>query len=661
MKKFFVPILILTIIFSGCYKYVEIDYDYALYNRLVGPDGGIIKFYANYSNDTAMYFWDTTSQILVQLDVPAGALDSEMVFNFYQFQDFDIASELSKGLAEVGSKFIYFVPVYASDGYHEHDDADLTYHLSIDFNKPIEVTYYYKADPKLVTIDEKKLQFEFYDWLNPNYKLYKIKIPEINEWGEERNIFVQWNQQGYPIGYYNNDLKDILLGYWYPYNPNNNASSSIINWQECSDYFINPTDQSVTFKIENTDYIYILARVIQISIDKLPIKIRTYIQNNFSTNIQKASIIDKTFQVVLEDRTIVYFDISSNFLYAEKFNIPTPILPQVIQNYLQNNYPNEIIQGNVVEYYEDYSIYKINLGISKSLLFLEDLTNIEFLGYLQFDYDFYSMPQSVIDYMNTNYPDATINSITNFSASDQQEINIYITNNSKNIRLLFGNSGQFSTAIYYGLKIQDITPEVITFLNENFPNINIVKITETANIDSNIYNIQLINQTDIEIYKTGELLSMSSFMLSQDLPELIKTTLQNTFNSSNIVFCYYLFNHGHEDYGIEFLEGLYVEIYPSGIIEYAGGTNFNDLKTNTKTYILANYSLNDFSNFDYYYNEYMPTPGYYYYVYLTNETTLIFDNSGEYVPYKNSTITTKHTKLWEQKHKNTTSGQIINK
>ena len=660
MKKFLIPIFILTIIFSGCYKYVEIDYDYALYNRLVGPAGGIVKFYANYSDDTGMYFFDTTSQMLVQLDVPAGALDSEMVFNFYQFQDFDIASELSKGLAEVGSKFIYFVPVYASNGYHEHDDADLTYHLSVDFNQPIEVTYFFKADPKLNTIDEKKLQFEFYDWLNSNYKLYKIKIPEIDEWGEERNIFVQWNQQGYPIGYYNNDIKDIILGYWFPYISDNDISSSIINWQECSDFSINPTNQSVTFQMENTDYIYVLARVIEISLDKLPIRIRAYIQNNFSTNIQRASIIDKNFQIILEDRTIVYFDISSNFLYAEKYNIPFPILPQEIKNYLANNYPNQFIQGNVVEYYENYNVYKINLSNSKSLLFFDNFTNIEFLGHLEFDYDFYSMPQSIIDYMNTNYPDATINSITNFSASDEQEINIYITYNSKNIRLLFGSSGQFSTAIYYGLKIQDITPEVTTFLNDKFPNIDIVKITETANTDSNIYNIQLINQTDIEIYKTGELLSMSSFILSQDLPELIKTTLQNTFSSSNIVFCYYLYEHGQEDYGIEFIEGLYVEIYPSGIIEYAGGTNFNDLKDNIKNYILTDYSVNDFSNFDYYYDEYMPTPGYYYYVYLTDETTLIFDNSGEYVPYKSSTNNIKHTKLWDQKHKNRTSGKIIN-
>lgn len=651
MKRFFFSILAIVIIFSGCYKYPEIDYDYGLYNRLVGTNGGTVTFYANFSDDSSLLFWDTTSNILVQLEVPAGALDSEMVFNFYQYQDFDVASELAKGLANIGSKFIYFVPVFASDGYHEHDDADLTYHLSVDFNEPIQVTYYYNANPQMNTINEKKLQFEFYDWLNGNYKLYKIKIPEIDEWGENRNIFVQWNQQGYPIGYYNNDIKDILLGYWFPLMSDNDAASSIINWQECEEYEIDIANKSVTFNIESTDYIYALARVVQISIDRIPIKIKNYIQNNFSANILRAAIVDKNFQVVLEDRTILYFNISSDFLYAEKYNIPFQLLPSVIQNYLINNYPNEFIQGNIIEYYENYTVYKINLGNSKTLLFFDDFSSISFVGNIIFDEDYNSLPQTIIDYLNINYPDAIINSISNFTAGDQQEINVYISHNNKNIRLFFNNNNEFTSAIYYGLKIQEITSEVTGYLNTNFPNIDIVKITETVNLDSNIYNIQLINETDIEIFKTGELISLSTFILSQDLPDVVKSTIQNTFSSSNIVFCYYLYNHGEEDYGIEFIEGLYVEIYPSGQIEYAGGTNFDDLLETTKEYIVTNYSLNSFSNFDYYYADYMPTPDYYYFVYLTDGTMLIFDKLGEITSYKNYIPKKEYEKLWERKNK----------
>jgi len=100
---------------------------------MVGPEGGIIHFFENYSNDFGVINADS-SDFLLQLNVPQRALDSTIVFNFYQFENYNIASELSKGLAQVGTKFIYFVPVYASDGYHEHDEANLTYRLRVNLD-----------------------------------------------------------------------------------------------------------------------------------------------------------------------------------------------------------------------------------------------------------------------------------------------------------------------------------------------------------------------------------------------------------------------------------------------------------------------------------------------------------------------------------------------
>ena len=140
MNKIYIILISLGIIISGCFRAPEIDYDYQKYNRVVGRDGGIVTFYANYANDSNLYLSgiDTTTKIL-ELNVPAGALDTDVVFNFYQYDDISVAKELSKGLSNVGSKFIYFVPVLASDGYHEHDNADLTYHLSLEFNEPVTV------------------------------------------------------------------------------------------------------------------------------------------------------------------------------------------------------------------------------------------------------------------------------------------------------------------------------------------------------------------------------------------------------------------------------------------------------------------------------------------------------------------------------------------
>lgn len=643
----------LLLIFSSCYKYTEFDYDYSQYNRVVGAEGGLITFYANYGDDTAMFFTDSSS-ILVDLDVPAGALDTNIVFNFYQYQSYDVADNLSKGLAEVGSKFFYFVPIYASDGYHEHDDADLTYHISLDFNEPISVTYHYREDLPQNTIDEKKLKFEYYDWFNKFYKLYRIKIPEIDQWGEDRNIFVQWNQQGYPIGYNENDIKDIIQGYWYPFSPYNITVSNIVNWEEVEDFEVDEESGTVVFDIENTDYMYVLSRVIEIPISNIPYKARNFIENNFSVEIIHAAIVDNMLQIVFDDGTVAYFNRAGDFKSAEKYNEPRGNIPTEILGHILSNYPGDNMQGNVVEYYPDYTIYRINLTSSKTLLYLDDNIEITFLGSLVYDFDFNSLSQGIIDYVKSNYPDAKINNVTNSNMLDESEITIYLTYDGKHIKLYFDTSGEINYGIYYGLKIDDITDEVADYLSLNFPNVDIASISKTVNNDSNYYYIELINDAQIQIKEEGELMTVSTYILTQDLPAEAQTVLSQTFHSTNILTCYYLYNYGVELYGVEYAERLYVEILPNGKIMYAGGSSFLDLPENIRTYIIDNYSQAQFNNFDYYESDYLGSPQFYWFVYQKDGAELVFDEDGNFIPNSKNIPKNKHVKLWDRKPKNQT-------
>ena len=171
-RNIFLISTLILLLFQSCQKEPDFtNFNYETYNRVVGPDGGRIDFYGNYADDNS-------NNVLVSLDVPQGALDSMMVFNMYQFEDYELVLQMKNGYAEIGSKFLYFVPFYESDGYHERGQLDLGYHLSLDFNSPVAVTYNFLADGgglSAETWQEAELYHDHYKKTNRSYRLYRIK------------------------------------------------------------------------------------------------------------------------------------------------------------------------------------------------------------------------------------------------------------------------------------------------------------------------------------------------------------------------------------------------------------------------------------------------------------------------------------------------------
>ncbi len=232
-------LLILFISFSSCYEYPELtDIQYEDYRRVIGPDGGTINFYANYENDSI-------EDILVRMEFPENALDSLVVFNMYEFNNDFVENDLENLDMYVNTQFLYFVPFYESEGYVAHDNEDdIGYHLSINFNSPVGITY---------NLDN---YLEENETLPDNSTLYRIKIPSLDEWDE--NIWVNWNIQGYPDGYDNIDLIYLITGRWTGLSGWSNGDLSIDNWEEVDTYTYDNISKTITFNIENTDYMYVM-------------------------------------------------------------------------------------------------------------------------------------------------------------------------------------------------------------------------------------------------------------------------------------------------------------------------------------------------------------------------------------------------------------------
>ena len=633
--KYTIVILSLLLIYlSGCYKYPDLEnYDYSYYSRVVGPEGDTINFFANYSNDSL-------EDIVVKLIVPPEALDSVIVFNMYQFGEYELASELHSGFSKIGTKFLYFVPFYESEGYHEHEQVEVSYHLSIDFKKPVTVQYNYligQGDFSGNDVDEMKLYYEYYKTINPTFKLYKIRIPKTDEWGQENNIRINWNTQGYPVGYNETDLTYIINGAWSQTNDWGSNLRSLENWTEVTDFELNPNENTITFDIYNTDFLYVLARIIQIEPDKLPPKIINYISENFpDETIVQAAFKDKEFNIYLSSRTLLFFDKKANFdrLMSQSISI-SDIQPietrNVILNYIDNNYSNSNIQNiSSIQYGDEFPliIYRFTLSEQVTLLFNEFG---EIAGIYNYGIDNNKVPQQVFDYINTNHSSA---SIVNITFDSTYEFAQYIAYLSDNTKLYFQEDGTWETTLSFNYPIEDLPTDITDYINNNFSGITIALVHYQVSGNGNeYYHIALMNAVYIIFEPNGELSYVNiPYFEEEDLPQDVKTSIQNRFSEINIELIDYYYDKEYaeqpEIYDIYFERSLNVEFKPNGQIVYLYGNEPFMLPPNIHTYINDNYS-SPISEYEIYYDE--EYQAIVWFIYLENDYLLIFDIDGNFI------------------------------
>jgi hypothetical protein len=561
MKYRFLYITILIpFILMGCRKdYVFKMFDYSTYNRVVGPKGGTINYYANYNNDSS-------TAIVASLDVPIGALDSLMVFNMYQFEDYELATLMEDGFAKMGSKLIYFIPFYESDGYHERGQMELNYHLSANFKKPVNVTYHPLAeysDLVLKNWQEVELYNNFYKSANGSYKVYKIKIPRIDEWGENNNIFVNWNRQGYANGYDATDISYIVNGRWTASDSWGTGETSMTNWELVGTYTINSADDVISFTITDTDHFYIVARDIYLRI--IPSNLNTTITTTprlAGLQIKRASFDYQNYQVYFTDNSTAVFSRYFSFLYIEKKNLASSDYPNSsILSYLKNN----SIPGNIngVTSRDDGISTQYDVYMSTGLKLTFGGTGA-YLGMYQYGFDPNNLPGQANNYLRSKYPN---DQITNVSLNTVNGVE-YIVYLSSNIKVYFDSDGMMTKTLHYRMNSNQLPANILSYFSTNYPNAiyNEINLTELAQ-GVPYFDISLADNKKFKFTIDGTLTWYEFQNLSvNDLPSAIRTNLDQNYSLYTISNIWHTYTINTEYYDIFFTDNniKYIRLYSRG-------------------------------------------------------------------------------------------------
>jgi hypothetical protein len=583
IMRYLLIILLASTLFQSCRKDFEFqDFDYKTYNRVVGPEGGKINFYANYGNDKK-------NELIVGLDVPKGALDSQLVFNMYQFEDYELTMQMEDGFAKFGSKFIYFVPFLHSEGYYERGQTDLNYQLSVEFNQPLTVSYYPLADYSDLSMknwQEVELYHNYYKTTNKSYKVFRIKIPKVDEWGQDNNIYVNWTRQGYPNGYDRTDLSYIINGRWSAFNPWGTGNISLENWELVSEHELDFSKDKISFKIYNTNYIYVLARLIYIPPVNVPLRIKTYISSNFGDiEISRAAYDGKKFKIYLSDNSIAVFNKNNTFEYLTRDNLPLSEIPYMAVDYISTNFPKDPVKRVSSTQMNNMSQYEVLLSSGVKLIF--DYYG-SLIGIYQFGYDPKSLPPAILTYIESKFPGQQINNVT-YSVENYENA-MFIVYMSSNAKVFFDKEGNWFETSYYKINSTQLPDAIKTYFDKNHPNSIFSSINRKITTDGEFYEINTVGNRWFYFSKTGDLLQFEfSYLSEKELPSTILTYINTNFPTSDISTISHYMVDETERYDIYFSDLLNIEFDKAGILKTLYGTNILHLPLTVRNFIITNH------------------------------------------------------------------------
>jgi len=555
--RIFLLILLIPFIFSSCRKDYEFqNFDYKTYNRVIGTEGGVLNFYANYANDTI-------NQIIVKLNVPSGALDSLMVFNMYQFEDYELAKQMEDGFAKIGSKFLYFVPFYESEGYHERGQMELNYHMSVQFKDSVTVNYRPLADNSdlaLKSWQEVELYNNFYKTTNKSYKVYRIKIPKIDQWGESKNIYVNWTRQGYPNGYDATSLSYLISGKWTASSAWGTGETSMENWELVGNYNLNTMQDLVSFKIASTDYIYVVARDIFIPLSTIPLLL-TYVNSNFQNlQVKRASFDENNYKIYLSNNSIAVFDQSQNFQYLLTDNLAYVDLPRIAQSYIK-------------QYFSNYEVKKVSLQQSSSAsqqyeAILSSGIKLYFNGIggivriFQYGFAIENLPALAKNYLQAEHRDEIITNVN----YDSTNIVTYTAYLSSGARVFFDEKGSWTQTLYFKINSDKLPDIILNYFSTNYPNAIYSEINHTIwPGGSSIYDIKLVNKKWFQFSVDGTLLGYEIRNLAEkDLPLAIIAFLSANSPNKIITNINHIYTDNTEWFEIYFSDLTIIRLDPQG-------------------------------------------------------------------------------------------------
>ncbi len=254
----------------------------------------------------------------------------------------------------------------------------------------------------------------------------------------------------------------------------------------------------------------------------LPQSIRDYLATNYpDATIEEAYVDPETgeYIVILDTGICVIFDKDGNFLeeidedeFGEEWDEVDPAdLPQAIKDYVTSNYANETIEEAGVDAETGDFIVVLESGII--LVFDADSNFIEAYDDEEYgdedwdEVDITTLPQIILDYIATNYTDASIE-----EAAVNTETGDYVVFLNDGTVVEFDKDGQFVEAYdeedEYGdcteVEVTDLPEAILTYISSNYADRTIDEAY--FNEDEQIYYVILDNDTVVVFDKDGNFL-----------------------------------------------------------------------------------------------------------------------------------------------------------
>lgn len=241
---------------------------------------------------------------------------------------------------------------------------------------------------------------------------------------------------------------------------------------------------------------------LSVSSGNYPADIDTYVSNNYPNDsideVYKEDLSNGTskYEVELSSDIELYFDANGNYLGMDddNDNVSLSNLPQSIKDYVNNNHSGESIVKAELEMEDGQDVYEVYLSNGMELYF--DTNG----NYLSMDDDnsninISALPQSIKDYINNNYPNATILYAEKDYDDGQKAYEVKLDNG---MELEFDSNGNLLSSDDDNVPTSQLPQAIIDYVNNNHPN-NTIKEAEIEFEDGQkMYKVELDN--DMELY-----------------------------------------------------------------------------------------------------------------------------------------------------------------
>lgn len=244
-----------------------------------------------------------------------------------------------------------------------------------------------------------------------------------------------------------------------------------------------------------------------VSSGNYPAAIDSYVAANYSGSTilevyqEDYSNGTTTYEVELDNGMELYFDASGSYIGMDdsSSNVAISNLPQSIIDYVNNNYSGETIVKAEMDSEDGQDVYEVYLSNGMELYF--DMNG----NFIKKDNDsshisVSSLPQSIIDYLNNNYPNATILYAEEDYEDGQLIYEVYLDNG---MEIEFDSNGNVLSNDDNHIPISQLPQAILDYVNNNYPNNTIEKAEIEFEDGQKMYEVTLDNEMELYFDMSG--------------------------------------------------------------------------------------------------------------------------------------------------------------